>query len=552
MRFVAQAIAQAKELLLSLSPAMRLVAGLLLVTVLVGLWLLFFAPWDGGGHFLLGGRTFNASEITAAEKAFGQAGLKEARVEGNRIRVPPGQESAYVAAMAAEGALPADFGEILEKTLEKVNPFMSPSQRDELIKSARERELAGIIRAMPDMESAAVTFDRRRAPGISRQDIVVASVTLWPKAGSTIDQRRLKAIRQLLVKSVAGLKPEDVFVQDAHGGAFLAEGHDDGSETTPYLSAMRGYQRLYENNVRTALAFVPNVQVTATVELSKELESSQEIDNVSEKNRATLRETEKIKQSSTDSSPGGGGPPGLEAQSVNPNRRASLTGGGPTATRAKTSSDKIADSMREFQPGHDIKRMRFVGLTPKSVSVAVSVPSTYFEDVWSKEKEKSESAEPPRQPPLLEQVEDREKAKIELAVAGAIPLPEDKTAVKPRVTVTSFAFVPPPQPPLPPVTEKTVGWLSRNWTTVALLGLVVFSLLMLRSLVRSLPVPESAPQHPVAKPEEPRSEPAAEATRRAVRREPATASLRDELTTMVREDPETAASVIRGWIGSAG
>jgi flagellar biosynthesis/type III secretory pathway M-ring protein FliF/YscJ len=65
-------------------------------------------------------------------------------------------------------------------------------------------------------------------------------------------------------------------------------------------------------------------------------------------------------------------------------------------------------------------------------------------------------------------------------------------------------------------------------------------------------VPESAPQHPVAKPEEPRSEPAAEATRRAVRREPATASLRDELTTMVREDPETAASVIRGWIGSAG
>ena len=35
-------------------------------------------------------------------------------------------------------------------------------------------------------------------------------------------------------------------------------------------------------------------------------------------------------------------------------------------------------------------------------------------------------------------------------------------------------------------------------------------------------------------------------------KEPATQSLRDELTTMVREDPETAASVIRGWIGSTG
>ena len=190
-------------------------------------------------------------------------------------------------------------------------------------------------------------------------------------------------------------------------------------------------------------------------------------------------------------------------------------------------------------------------MTPKNVSVAVAVPSTYFEDVWSKEKQKSENTEPPKPAPTLEQIEEREKAKIEVAVAGAIPLPEDKTAVKPRVTVLSFPFVPPPEPPLPPVTDKTIGWLSQNWTTVALLGLVAFSVLMLRSLVKSVPAPQPAPQ-PVAQPNQPVPEVVTEATRRAVRREPATASLRDELSTMVREDPETAASVIRGWIGSAG
>jgi flagellar M-ring protein FliF len=86
---------------------------------------------------------------------------------------------------------------------------------------------------------------------------------------------------------------------------------------------------------------------------------------------------------------------------------------------------------------------------------------------------------------------------------------------------------------------------------VALLVLVVFGLLMLRSIVKAVPVPQAAPQ-PVAKTEEAKASPPAEAARKAIRREPATESLRDELTAMVREDPETAASVIRGWIGSAG
>jgi flagellar M-ring protein FliF len=136
-------------------------------------------------------------------------------------------------------------------------------------------------------------------------------------------------------------------------------------------------------------------------------------------------------------------------------------------------------------------------------------------------------------------------------VSTAIGLPEGQTGIKPRVTVNSFALLPPPQPLAPPVTDKTLGWLSRNWTTVALLGLVGFGLVMLRSMVKAVPLPQLAPQ-PIVASQADRPEPAAEATRRAIRREPVTESLRDELTSMVREDPETAASVIRGWIGSPG
>src|SRR5207249_762748 len=117
----------------------------------------------------------------------------------------------------------------------------------------------------------------------------------------------------------AGLKPEDVIVYDVTSGTLVTDDGNDVGESNAYLSTMRAYQKTYEGNVLKALTFVPNVHVAATVELSKELESSQETKDLTDKNRGTLRETEKIKQTSTDGSPGGAGPPGLEAQSVSPN-----------------------------------------------------------------------------------------------------------------------------------------------------------------------------------------------------------------------------------------
>ncbi len=356
MRFVTRAIAQARELLLSLSPAMRLVAGLLLVAVVVGLWLLVFAQRGSEQHYLLGGRTFNATEIIAAQKAFAQAGLKEARIDGPRIHVPPGQESAYVGAMAAEGALPSDFGDIFDKALENVSPLMSPSQRDELIKSARERQLESIIKAMPDMENAAVKYDRRRQPGISRAETVTASVTLFPQAGATLEPRRLQAIRQLVAKSIAGLKVEDVIVYDSHGGTLLAQGtSDEGGESIVYLNAVRAYQTLFEANALKALKFVPGVSVAATVEVSKELESTEESKKYNDKNKGITSSSETTRQSVTDGSPGGGGPPGLESQSFRPNGSAKL-GSTPTASRGKSSTDKTADSTQQFALGHDTRQ----------------------------------------------------------------------------------------------------------------------------------------------------------------------------------------------------
>jgi flagellar M-ring protein FliF len=92
-----------------------------------------------------------------------------------------------------------------------------------------------------------------------------------------------------------------------------------------------------------------------------------------------------------------------------------------------------------------------------------------------------------------------------------------------------------------------------------MLGLV--SLVMLRSMVRAVPAPEPIVSPlPTAPSADETVEPAAgersttaKATpaQRLKRREKGGPSLREELVEVVREDPEAAANVLRGWINSA-
>lgn len=88
--------------------------------------------------------------------------------------------------------------------------------------------------------------------------------------------------------------------------------------------------------------------------------------------------------------------------------------------------------------------------------------------------------------------------------------------------------------------------------------LALVSLLMLRSMVRAAPASSPTPDLPLPPP--PSAEKPAEKTPaegegkgdgRLKRRGGSGASLREELAEMVREDPDTAASILRSWIGTA-
>ncbi len=341
---------------------------------------LFTGRMQTADSYLLGGRPFNASEIAAVQSAIGAAGLQGAVIEGNRVRVPQGEEAAYVAALADAGALPADFHSILDKTIGELSPFAAPEQRKEMIKNAKQRELANIVRSMPQIDSAAVHYDIQRRPGLSRSNIATASVSVKPMMGATLTAQRARMIRHLVASAIAGMSPKDVVVVDVSGQTFMDESDPDGDgEAQKYLSAMKAYQSWVESQVNRALSYVPGATVTANVELTKEIESTKE--NVGfdpKRSGETQVHEESVTSKTSNNAPAGR--PGVAAQNRSlANQAAELSG---AAGRTSSSDSETSVRTASMAPGHEVTRSRSVGLTPQRVTVAVGVPSSYFEGVW--------------------------------------------------------------------------------------------------------------------------------------------------------------------------
>jgi flagellar M-ring protein FliF len=132
-----------------------------------------------------------------------------------------------------------------------------------------------------------------------------------------------------------------------------------------------------------------------------------------------------------------------------------------------------------------------------------------------------------------------------------------------RVKVVALDTLPAPAIVPPSMASKALAWSGRYWNTVAMLGVAMFSLMVLRSVVKNAPAPSATPQTAAAAPaltltsEEPAGrgdtpageEPADDRPRLRLKKG---TTVKDDLVEIVREDPDAAADILRSWIGKAG
>jgi flagellar biosynthesis/type III secretory pathway M-ring protein FliF/YscJ len=193
---------------------------------------------------------------------------------------------------------------------------------------------------------------------------------------------------------------------------------------------------------------------------------------------------------------------------------------------------------------------------PRRVSASIVVPSTHYLEVWRRENRSPEGTAREPDGEALAQIEARERQKIEQLVGNLLP-GRDAGATR-QVAVSTF-YPPSGATGRDELRERAIDWIAQNWKILSVVGLSLVGLLLLRSIVRSM---RAGVQHSVAMPAEApatlslvidsgHQAEAIEAGGAAARRSAGRSNLAGELAEVVRKDPESAASVLRSWIGNA-
>ncbi len=550
MDFLTKAYNQLADLFRSMTPGARITSGLLLAVVVCSLGYLFVERSSGPGVYLMNGEPFPPAAIRDMEAAFAQAGLGSYRLEGTRIRVPSGQQTAYMAALADANALPQDFGQMMENALDSGNVFEDREKRRERLKIARQQELSKIISMMSGIDTAMIFWDTEEKSGWGRERITTASVNVRPKGTQELDTAKVSAIRHTVAAAVAGLKPENVTVLDlANGRSFRGDPAGfGGASDDPLIARKQFYADWYRDRILGVLMYVPDVSVQTEVELdAKRVHRQHEVKNdpktvpvqVTDKTRSTVQE--------------GADPAGRPGYQANAPMALSAT-----TSKASRQEEEESEQTTINALSHSTEEIENQPFALRRVTATVGIPTSYFESIWHQRNPPDPNAQAGTSPETptaaeLDQIRQEETAKIQSAVAALLPETEGVADKNQLVTVTAFQKITPPDMPQPAMSEKAVTWLGQSWQTLGLLVLALVSLTMLRSMIRSAPT--SGRGSPAAAnidvTETGDHEEETTDQDRRLRRFQSGASLKDELSLLVSEDPDAAANILRTWIGHA-
>ena len=556
MDFINKAYAQLADVFKTMTPGSRIAVGLLLAAIIVALGYLFQYRVTSGDEYLLGGRPFYGDELTRAEAAFAKAGLNGSQIaDGNRIRIPRGQKEKYLAALAESSALPADFYKYLDEAAASDNPFSSTKSLELRRWNAKQKELALIISRMRGISSATVQYDESATRGSLRSQPQKTAMVAVQTISGELDEEQIKAIRNIVGASYAGLARNQISINDITSGRTYTGVEDaSGSHESLYASYKQRYERDWKQKLADQLSWIPNSIVNVNVQLSPEIEDSTQQVTLDPK-PITVSSTEYQKDSSTTVREIGG-KPGAESNGVNGNRSLAVTA---AATAPETQSNETRSQIENL-PGHSLTSKKRDKLVPTVVTAAIQFPMSHVINTW-RQLHPTPAGEAPKDPDPAEIAKIKEdlETKIEETARNLLPPFATGTNPYPHITVTSYDDLKGEPIPAPSVAAQAGTWLAENWRTLAMLGIGAMCLVMLRSMVKSTAVAEPIAAAAYAEPAMPRlhveeEEPDEDAEPEKVLRrkfEMSGPNLKQELHELVKEDPDAAATILRNWIGDA-
>ncbi len=361
-----QALATIRQYLGKLGPTERLLIGSFAVILVMALFLVSQYAGRSSMVPLLPGAPVEDQQRAQAFLASTAIG---AEMQNGQLVVPTEKKDQALALLTANKQLPSDTASFFKTLVSSQSWSNTRQQNEQLYNAALKAELDRIISSMPGIKSANVLFDVPEAQGLGAAvRKPTASVAVFTETGGPLDQKSVDAIAYLVGGAKAGLTPERVRVIDPRGQR-RATSNDDVAATT-YLEHAAKVEAETREKLADLLGYIPGViiAVTAQVDVTRVVSKEQRMLATGEGSVALPKRSST--KESLQSDPGRGAEPGTRSnQQVDINRGPASRG--PTSTLTEEEKDFENHVGTRVAETIDPRGM------PTMIAVSVNIPRGY-------------------------------------------------------------------------------------------------------------------------------------------------------------------------------
>jgi flagellar biosynthesis/type III secretory pathway M-ring protein FliF/YscJ len=291
-------------------------------------------------------------------------------VSGDKIMVPAEKAYAIRGELFAAQALPKDTTVAFAELVKANNPFKTSESNAREWNYATQETLTRMLRYFPYIEDGTVIISRGERAGIGRDAVPSsASVTVKVRNNDPLTGNQVISIVDMIRGAVSGLRREDVHVTDGQRAYPVPSGD------TPMPSNLLEYKKAIEDDLTRKLyimfSHIPTVKiaVNAVPDLSTKTTGETRYDPKVVK--AAQRETTKA-TSTTDGSTNGGEPGGKPNIGM-----VADSAGGTGHKTSSTTDDETVENVVKVGETH-VSTVAPPGTELKSLTASISIPRSYF------------------------------------------------------------------------------------------------------------------------------------------------------------------------------
>jgi flagellar biosynthesis/type III secretory pathway M-ring protein FliF/YscJ len=355
-----------KEQLARLGPTERLFIASVVVILVMGLFLVSqFAARPSLVPLLPG--------VAVADQQRAQAFLSSSGFQctmvNNQAMVPMDQKGNALALLTANKQMPSDTSGFFQSLIAAQSWSNSRQMNEAIYNAALKSELDKIISAMPGIKSASVLFEVPEASGLGASTRrPTASVGVFTESGAPLEQKTVDAIAYLVGGAKAGLSADRVRVIDGAHGQRKPTAENDIVPTT-YLEHAAKVESDTQRKISDLLSYIPGVvvAVTAQVDVTRVTSREQRFLNVGEGSISANRKSTENTTRQVDA--GKGAEPGVRS-----NQPADINRGGKSGS---SHDSEESEKENEIHAGSRTAETVDPRGMPTLVAVSINVPRAF-------------------------------------------------------------------------------------------------------------------------------------------------------------------------------